>query len=640
MNNSRREFLKQAGIGGLLTLTPLSLSTCLSERKQVKQDPLLKSSYTLLKTWCDALLQFQIHKPDQPGLHGGLMCPGCARIHGRSGDAIYPLLYLAKVTGEGRYLDGALKLYTWMEHNVSRPDGAWVNDVNVSGWDGITVFTAISLAEAIHHHGDVLSPEQRQIWFSRLKKAANFLHSHFHIDYSNINYPISGAYALTLLGELFQDERYKQHGKQLAREALAFISPNDQLLVGEAGGDRYGISPKGCYPIDLGYNVEESLPALVQYVLLTGDEVVKNEVIGMLLSHMEFMLPDGAWDNSWGTRSYKWTYWGSRTSDGCQPAYALLTNENPVFYQVAELNLQLLRRCTVNGLLQNGLHSSLQGVELCIHHTFCHTKSLTAILDRSEQVVFPDRDKTIKNIPRVMTYGTKYIKDIDTWLVSTNAWKATITGYDKEYKIRNGHPTGGALAMLWHRQAGPILVSSMNEYQLLEAPNMQHYLQGDVMPLTMRVETEDGKYMSCSDLDAKIECKKENSDIHFTIHAKLKDGDQKDPTGGAVSCLLNYHFIKDVVKINAIWDQTEANNIHLIVPLVASSKEKIQMLTPYEIHMSKEQGRLIVSSNVRMNPWGVHSEEDRIYNHVPGMQAFPIALKGKAVKVEFKVEKD
>ena len=72
--------------------------------------------------------------------------------------------------------------------------------------------------------------------------------------------------------------------------------------------------------VDLGYNVEESLQSLVLYGLLEQDEEVLATVTKALTTHAEFMLPDGAWDNSWGTRSYKWTYWGSRTSDGCQAA--------------------------------------------------------------------------------------------------------------------------------------------------------------------------------------------------------------------------------------------------------------------------------------------------------------------------------
>ena len=57
------------------------------------------------------------------------------------------------------------------------------------------------------------------------------------------------------------------------------------------------------------------------------------EVIASMRTHMEFMLPDGGWDNSWGTRNYKWTWWGSRTSDGCQPAYPGLSRVS-VLHQI------------------------------------------------------------------------------------------------------------------------------------------------------------------------------------------------------------------------------------------------------------------------------------------------------------------
>lgn len=46
-------------------------------------------------------------------------------------------------------------------------------------------------------------------------------------------------------------------------------------------------------------------------------------------THLEFMLPDGAWDNSWGTRSFKWTYWGGRTSDGFMGGYYLMAARHP-----------------------------------------------------------------------------------------------------------------------------------------------------------------------------------------------------------------------------------------------------------------------------------------------------------------------
>lgn len=52
---------------------------------------------TLLKTWCDGLIDHQIVAMRDPAFYGGLLCPACAHIHGRCGDAVYPL-----PTSEGR----------------------------------------------------------------------------------------------------------------------------------------------------------------------------------------------------------------------------------------------------------------------------------------------------------------------------------------------------------------------------------------------------------------------------------------------------------------------------------------------------------------------------------------------------------
>lgn len=83
-------------------------------------------------------------------------------------------------------------------------------------------------------------------------------------------------------------------------------------------------SPNGCKGVDLGYNVEETIPSLVGYALVTGDKEALDIMEKTMKVHIEFMLPDGAWDNSWGTRNFKWTYWDSRTSDGCQAGFAAL----------------------------------------------------------------------------------------------------------------------------------------------------------------------------------------------------------------------------------------------------------------------------------------------------------------------------
>ena len=48
----------------------------------------------LLVEWVDALLAYQCEGL-HPSLDGGILCPACARIHGRIGDTVLPLMYLA-----------------------------------------------------------------------------------------------------------------------------------------------------------------------------------------------------------------------------------------------------------------------------------------------------------------------------------------------------------------------------------------------------------------------------------------------------------------------------------------------------------------------------------------------------------------
>lgn len=44
--------------------------------------------------WVDTLLTYQCEGL-HPALDGGFLCPACARIHGRIGDTVLPLMYLA-----------------------------------------------------------------------------------------------------------------------------------------------------------------------------------------------------------------------------------------------------------------------------------------------------------------------------------------------------------------------------------------------------------------------------------------------------------------------------------------------------------------------------------------------------------------
>src|ERR1700730_5354146 len=135
----------------------------------------------LLQIWCDGLLANQI-KGYGPALQGGFLCPACVLVHGRSGDAVYPLLRMASSSGDSKYQHAALLVYDWSEQQVSRSDGGWVNDVTLSSWQGITVFRVVALAEALHHHGTLLGRLTCQRWRERLARAAKFLDGFITIE--------------------------------------------------------------------------------------------------------------------------------------------------------------------------------------------------------------------------------------------------------------------------------------------------------------------------------------------------------------------------------------------------------------------------------------------------------------------------
>ncbi|HEY9262041.1 hypothetical protein, partial [Chitinophaga sp.] len=122
MFTSRRDFLKLTTLGSTGLLLP-NMSSFAAMPPADGSNELTTLSEQLLQQWGDALLALQVNQPAAKGLHGGILCPACAAIHGRSGDAIYPLLYLANKTKDRKYTDAAIRLYDWMETMVSTPDG-------------------------------------------------------------------------------------------------------------------------------------------------------------------------------------------------------------------------------------------------------------------------------------------------------------------------------------------------------------------------------------------------------------------------------------------------------------------------------------------------------------------------------------
>src|SRR5215469_2819685 len=236
MNFSRRELLRLAAIGVCGARFALPRPIQINTDPQVSVEKRLDSKSNLygevLQKWCDGLLGAQITAMADPALHGGLLCPACALIHGRCGDAVYPLLRVASTTGESKYIQAAIRVHEWSERQVSRPDGSWVNDVTLSSWKGITVFHAIALAEALHHHGSLLDTATRHRWTDRLAQAAKFLDAFVNIETGNINYPVTSTFCFAACSQVLEEPRYLERARELAHNVLEYFTPNG-FLFGE-----------------------------------------------------------------------------------------------------------------------------------------------------------------------------------------------------------------------------------------------------------------------------------------------------------------------------------------------------------------------------------------------------------------------
>jgi hypothetical protein len=584
-----------------------------------------------LQSWCDGLLAHQITAVQDPALHGALLCPACGIIHGRCGDAVYPLLRVAHSTGDAKYLRAALLVHEWSERQVSRPDGSWVNDVSLSSWKGITVFRAVALAEALHHHGSLLDAVTRRQWTERLARAAKFLDGFITIETGNINYPITAALGFALCSRMLNNDHYMDRAGRLARTALHYFTANG-LLFGE-GHPLNALTDKHCHPVDLGYNVEESLPALALYSLVANDGPVMDQTIAAMRTHMEFMLPDGGWDNSWGTRNYKWSWWGSRTSDGCHPAYVLLAQHDPKFREIAWRNLELMAQCTHNGMLYGGPDYFAHGDLPCIHHTFTHAKALATVLDRGS---FSAQPAPRTALPREEAIGVKSFPEIATHLAAVGDWRATVTDYDWEYvehvqsggaAAGGGHATGGALSMLYHLGLGPILVASMTEYQMIEISNQQAFLDSPHMPLTPRIEyAADVAYTSLSDLAARVTVNNAPGQIDFDAHGRLLSATHQLIPEADGRYHLTYRLAPAAVEIIAQANGVIPTNapLRFILPVVSRSGESIEQPTPQSIRIAKPKGTLLVSTDAAHGFEAVPRE--RTFNLVPGCECIALTI--------------
>jgi hypothetical protein len=589
----------------------------------LKHDQINDVVASLLEKWCVGLYANQTNSPGNKKTDGGIYSPGDEAYLGRSADALYPFLWMAKHTNDKKYVKAARKVYAWEQNNCwSEEQGCWFNDPNrPDSWKGITVFAAMTKLEAIEHYPELLGEDTVIEWKKRLCRAAEYIYLNIGIDFGNINYPATTTLVLFKLGVLLSEDKYIKKADEIANGLLYYFTP-DGLLFGEGGRTR---NEAGQYPVDLGYNVEESLPAMALYCRLSGNKQLYAKVLNSMKVHLEFMLPNGGWDNSWGTRNFKWTLWGSRTSDGCHPGYYTLTNEEPVFAEAVYRNLKCLEASTSDNLLHSGPHEFIEGILPSIHHTFDHAKALVSLLHvEAPEIPFPENV-----LPRDKEYGIKKFDSINTILFSKGLWRGTVTAYNVNYKNEiNGHASGGALTLLYHMQTGMVSAASMTEYQRWERFNMLDDKKVEnFMNLTPRLEltAENNQiYRNISDFAAKLSYTETGDEMIINTQSRLVNGEQNAPEEGTPNIYIDYRVKNNIFSIEIAIDKpVTKEKLRFIFPVVCSGLDQFQ-LSDDSFKLKNNKGSLTIQSNYKMA--ALIPVNRRVYNFVPGLQAFTLVM--------------
>jgi len=572
------------------------------------------NEYTkILKQWCDRLIELQITNVKDPTVYGGIICPSCSRIHGRIADAVYPMTLLYHRLGDEKYLNCAKLLIDWSEYNLTFENG--YNNDKVNNWRCTSIFAGIALGNTLMHHAECLDKKTFQKWKDIFLRLSEFIYDFYtsgkltaHINYF-ASIPHFRALAYMHTG--------KKKYKKLADELATYVKKHfncDNLLSGE--GPLENVTKKGYDYVDIGYNVEESIPALVNYAHLLGYKDEVDFYAEKFKAHIEFMLPDGAWDNTFGTRACKWTYWGSRTSDGCQTGLVHLAELNPIFAEAAQRNFELYKKCTYNGLLYGGKMYIDSGEEACVHHTFCHAKAIAEMIDYNFK-----HTKNIK-LPREEQYGLKSFETIGVRLINIGNWSATVCDSDSVI-YKGAAASGGSLCLLWHNKTGVIFSSSMSKYnRLIEPTNMQdtrNWIESECC--TLRIEN--GDKSSNNDIFAKCTDAVTEKNITVTTKGLLRDIEYN--SGNTFS--FTYTFCEDAVLIKA----TAENNADIIFPVIGR-KENLEIITDTHFYINRDNAKIQIKSDF---PLIINNSR---FSLIGGFEFIPLTASGfTEINFEIKV---
>ena len=544
-----------------------------------------------LAALADALLSFRVSAPHHTAADGGVLCPACLLMHGRIADAVYPLLCLYEYTKDEKYREAARDFAEWTERNCLMPDGSYRNDA-ANGWEGVTAFCCIAFLKSLLYCPSALDEELQKTLSAVAARILRMLDGFMSRVMPVINYRAASAYAYALGYRYFGEEKYLAAARKWEQNCRGYVTENG-LLRGEGTPCDYR-SKRGYVPIDIAYNAEETLPSLLWFARETDDTEAEAFWQRCAETHIEFMLPDGAWDDSFGSRRFKWTYYGSRTADGCATGF-FARSASAVLSEAARRNTALVRNCTHDGLVTGGKMFFEAGEPTCIHHTFCRMKGL------ADRLKFGENPESVP-LYRDFAEGVKHYPEMGVYCVGKGNMYGSFAATDVRY---GADCVGNALTLAYHKKIGALLSASMSDYTLIEPQNMQLSRKYDLKKCsTVRLE-KDG-FDSVRDTEAVLTCEKEDREgtiLRSTGFLKNRDGK------ALARFALTYAVRDNGIEITAECEE----DARLIFPIIASHNETVRAEEKCA-EIKRSDGNISVEASEKIKC----AESERIFNPVGG----------------------
>jgi hypothetical protein len=352
----------------------------------------------------------------------------------------------------------------------------------------------------------------------------------------------------------------------------------------------------------------------------------------LLTAHQHFMYPSGAIDNSWGTRSFKWTLEsGTKTAPGVFFSFALLADQHPSFQRGAQLALSYLDQHgrDEHGWLVYGPHATRHASSSppSNYGTFARAQSIATALEFAPEA--PD----VGMVPADQRDWLKHFASVETAVLRTEKVMATVTSYGAIGTYpRESMARGGSISALWfegYGSGGFLQVSSQTQYSRIESKHMP--VEQQLLPLTPRVETTSGSYSTnLYDDQATLAAAQDAAGIHVTTSGALKN---VSGASSGVTFTWSYDFAAD--SYTKELQVSSASNLRIVEPFVDDTGNQYALQGTDTFVITTQAGRsyrLQVLESSAPYTLSAGADRARYWSPFPGLDCYPlvIALSGSA----------